>query len=296
MNRLFLALLVTLGCSCSSPDTGAGAGAGADLSQSNTNFDLSSASSDLAVLPPDLTPYDPQNPIGLGPAMVDIGSSGNLASAGSYVLLAKTGITNVTGSSITGGNLGVSPKTATAITGFALMLDSTNVFATSSSVVPPARVYAATYTNPTPSNLTSAVLSMQAAYTDAAGRTNPDHLNLASGNLGGLTLAPGLYTWGNTVTIPTDVTITGGANDVWIFQISNDLDVSSAKNVILGGSAQAKNIFWQVAGEVTIHANAHFEGIILCKTGITLQTTASFHGRALAQSLVAIDNNAITAP
>jgi hypothetical protein len=66
--------------------------------------------------------------------------------------------------------------------------------------------------------------------------------------------------------------------------------------VILSGGAQAKNIFWQVAGRVTIHANAHFEGIIFAKTGITLQTSASLHGRALAQSLVAIDNNAITAP
>jgi hypothetical protein len=66
--------------------------------------------------------------------------------------------------------------------------------------------------------------------------------------------------------------------------------------VILTGGAQAKNIFWQVAGKVTIHANAHFEGIILCQTAVTLQTTATMHGRALAQSLVAIDNNAITAP
>jgi hypothetical protein len=137
---------------------------------------------------------------------------------------------------------------------------------------------------------------MQTAYTDAAGRTNPDHLNLGSGNIGGQTLAPGLYTWGTGVTAPTDVTIAGGANDVWIFQISNDLDVSSAKNVILSGGAQAKNIFWQVAGKVTIHSNAHCEGVVLCQTAITLQTTASMHGRALAQSLVALDNNAITAP
>jgi hypothetical protein len=137
---------------------------------------------------------------------------------------------------------------------------------------------------------------MQTAYTDAAGRTNPDHLNLGSGNIGGQTLAPGLYTWGTGVTIPTDVTIAGGANDVWIFQISNDLDITSAKNVILTGGAQAKNIFWQVAGKVTIHENAHFEGIVLCQTAVTLQTTASMHGRALAQSLVALDNNAISAP
>jgi hypothetical protein len=212
------------------------------------------------------------------------------------VLLAKTGISNVTGSSITGGALGVSPAAASAITGFSLIADSTNVFSTSASVVAPGKIYASNYATPTPANLTTAVLKMQTAYTDAAGRTNPDHLNLGSGNIGGQTLAPGLYTWGTGVTIPTDVTIAGGANDVWIFQISNDLDITSAKNVILTGGAQAKNIFWQVAGKVTIHENAHFEGIVLCQTAVTLQTTASMHGRALAQSLVALDNNAISAP
>ena len=160
----------------------------------------------------------------------------------------------------------------------------------------PGRIYASNYTVPTPANLTSAVLNMQAAYTDAAGRTNPDFLNLGSGNIGGQTLVPGLYKWGTGVTIPTDVTIAGGATDVWIFQISNDLDLSTAKNVILSGGAQAKNIYWQIAGSVTIHAGSHFEGVILSKTGITLQTTATLHGRALAQSLVALDNNAVTAP
>jgi hypothetical protein len=233
---------------------------------------------------------------GLGPTPVDLGSTTDLAAAGSYVLLSKSGITNVTGSSIRGGNLGVSPIAATAITGFSLVLDGSNVFSTSASVVPPAKVYAATYAYPTPANLTKAVLKMQAAYTDAAGRSRPDFLNLGSGNIGGKTLTPGLYTWGTSVTIPTDVTIKGGSNDVWIFQITNNLDVSAAKHVILSGGAQAKNIFWQIAGQATIHANAHFEGVILSKTGITLQTTASLHGRALAQTLIALDNNAVTAP
>lgn len=239
---------------------------------------------------------NPPNPNGLGPAPVDLGEPTDPAAAGSYVLLAKTGITNVTGSLITGGNLGLSPAAASFITGFALIADPTNVFATSASVVAPGRIYASDYAAPTPTNLTTAVLDMQAAYTDAAGRTNPDFLNLASGEIGGETLAPGLYTWGTGVTIPDDVTISGGANDVWIFQISNDLDLSTSTAVILGGGAQAKNIYWQVAGEVTIHANAHFEGIILSQTGVTLQTTASLHGRVLAQSLIAIDDNAITAP
>lgn len=240
--------------------------------------------------------HNPQNPSGLGPAPVDLGSPTDLAAAGSYVLLAKTGITNVTGSSITGGNLGLSPAAASFITGFALIADSTKVFSTSASVVAPAKIYASDYAPPTPSNMTTAILAMQTAYTDAAGRTNPDFKNLGSGNIGGLTLVPGLYTWGTGVTIPTDVTIAGGATDVWIFQISNDLDLSSAKHVILSGGAQASNIYWQVAGKVTLHASSHFEGVILAKTGITLQTTATMHGRALAQTLVAIDNNAITAP
>ena len=240
--------------------------------------------------------YAPQNPAGLGPAPVELGSSSDLAAVGSYVILAKTGITNVTGSSIAGGQLGLSPAAASFITGFALVADPSKMFSTSVSVVSPGKIYASNYAVPSPSNLTTSVLAMQAAYTDAAGRTNPDFKNLASGNLGGKTLTPGLYTWGSTVTIPEDVTISGGATDVWIFQIANDLDVSAAKNVILSGGAQARNIFWQIAGSVTIHATAHVEGVLLSKTGITLQTSASLHGRALAQSLVALDNNAITAP
>jgi len=238
----------------------------------------------------------PQNPLGLGPAPVVIGATTDLAQAGSYVVLAKTGVTNVTGSTITGGHVGLSPAAASFITGFALTADATNVFATSPSVVAPGKVYASNYAVPSPTNLTSAILSMETAYTDAAGRSNADFLNLGSGNLAGRTLAPGLYKWGTGVTVPSDVTISGATNDVWIFQISNDLDVSTDVRVILSGGADAKNIYWQVAGSVTIHANAHVEGVIMSKTGITLQTSASLHGRALAQTLVALDNNAITAP
>lgn len=239
---------------------------------------------------------NPPNPSGLGPAPIDLGSTTDLAAAGSYVLLAKTGITNVTGSTITGGHLGLSPAAASFITGFALTADSTNAFATSASVVAPAKVYASNYAVPTPTNLTTAILDMQTAYADAAGRSNPDFTNLGSGNLGGLTLEPGLYKWGTGVTIPTDVTIAGSANDVWIFQISNDLDLSTGKRIILSGGAQAKNIYWQVAGNVLIHATSHFEGVVFSKTSITLQTGASLNGRAQAQTLVALDNNAVTAP
>ncbi len=239
---------------------------------------------------------NPRNPTGLGPAAVGLGTAASPGSAGSYVVLAQTAVTNVTGSSVSGGDVGISPAAASFITGFGLVMDNTNVFATSVSVVAPGKVYAADYAPPTPSSLTTAVAAMGAAYNDAAGRTNPDFTNLASGNLGGRTLAPGLYTWDGDVTIPNDVTVAGAAGDVWIFQIANTLDLASARNVVLSGGALAKNIFWQVAGSVTIHANAHFEGIILAKTDIVLQTSASMHGRALAQTQVALDNNALTAP
>jgi len=258
---------------CGSDNPGGGGGGGVDAAMNN-----------------------PPNPVGLGPAPVVLGATTDNAAPGSFILLAKTGITNVTGSSISGGALGLSPAAASFITGFALIADSTNVFSTSVAVQPPAKIYASNYAAPSPANLTTAVLAMQAAYSDAAGRTNPDHLNLASGNLGGLTLAPGLYTWGTGVTIPSDVTIAGGATDVWIFQISNDLDLSSATRVTLSGGAKPSNIFWQVAGQVTLHATSHFEGILMSQTGVTLQTSASMNGRVFAQSLIALDNNAITAP
>ena len=239
------------------------------------------------------TSNNPANPNGKGPAPVSLGSATDLGASGSYVLMAKTAISNVTGSTVTG-NVGLSPAAASFITGFSLVADSTNVFSTSSSVV--GKVYAANYAAPTPANLTTAIGSMETAYTDAAGRGSPDFNELATGNLGGLTLAPGLYKWTTAVTIPTDVTITGGANDVWIFQTSGNLTIAAAKNIVLSGGAQAKNIFWQVAGQATLGSTSHFEGIILSKTAITLQTGASMKGRALAQTQVALDNNAITAP
>lgn len=250
-----------------------------------------------ANFPPfDAGPRNPPNPDGLGPAPIALGDATDLAAPASYVILAKTGITNVTGSSITGGHVALSPAAASNITGFSLVADPSNVFATSSAVVAPFHVYAADYAPPTPIDLTTAVHGMENAYVDGAGRTSPDFLDLSSGHLGGLTLAPGLYTWGSSVTIPANVTIEGAANDVWIFQVANDLDMSAGQSVLLSRGAHARNVFWVVAGEVIVHANAHLEGVVICSTQITLQTNASLHGRALAQTLVALDDNAITAP
>jgi hypothetical protein len=223
-----------------------------------------------------------------GPAPVNLGTAGN------FVILAKTGISNTGTTNITG-DIGISPAAATYITGFGLIADSTNTFSTSSLVT--GKVYASNYAVPTPAKMTAAVSDMETAYTDAAGRTLPDYTELYDGDVTGRTLVPGLYKWGTGVLISDGgVTLSGGANDVWIFQIAGNLTVDSTAIVHLSGGAQAKNIFWQVAGQATLGTTSQFKGIILCKTLIAAQTGATLTGRALAQTAVTLDATAITAP
>jgi hypothetical protein len=102
----------------------------------------------------------------------------NLGSAGNFVILGKTGISTVPPSNITG-DMGVSPITATAITGFALSMDPSTTFSTSAQVT--GKIYAADYGLPTPGNMTTTILDMQAAYSDAAGRIIPDWIGLGAG-------------------------------------------------------------------------------------------------------------------
>lgn len=214
----------------------------------------------------------------------------NLGTADNFVILAKSGI-STTGTTSIVGDIGVSPIDSTAITGFGLILDSTTQFATSSLVE--GKVYASDYTLPTPSVMTTAISDMETAYTDAAGRALPNHTGLGAGNIDGMTLAPGLYKWGTGVTIPNNVTLSGNANDVWIFQIAQDLTVGNDAIIILSGEAQAKNIFWQVAGQATLGTTSVFNGNILCQTAIVLDTGATLNGRALAQTAVTLDANDI---
>lgn len=215
----------------------------------------------------------------------------NLGTAGNYIIVAKTAINNSSTSTLTG-DLGLSPAATSYITG--LSLTNATGFATSAQVT--GKIYAADMAAPTPTTMTTAVNDMLTAYNDAAGRPSPDFSELGTGNLGGKTLVPGLYKWTSTVTIPTNVAIAGGPNDVWIFQISKNLTMSSATSITLSGGAQSKNIFWQVAGQATLGTTSHFEGVILSMTGITLQTGASMNGRALAQTAVILDANTITTP
>ena len=220
-----------------------------------------------------------------GPAPVLLGA------AGEFAILAKSAITNVPTSVVTG-NLGLSPAAASYITGFSLTRAGTHW--TTPQVV--GEVFAADNDPPTPANMTTAIGAMEAAYTDAAGRPTPDFIELATGAIGGLTIIPGLYKWSTSVTMTSDVQIAGGLNDVWIFQISGDLSMDSAKSITLSGGAQAKNIYWQVAGLVNLGTTAHAEGVILSKTLINLGTGASINGRLLAQTAVNLASSTVTAP
>ncbi|PKL26238.1 MAG: hypothetical protein CVV46_15445 [Spirochaetae bacterium HGW-Spirochaetae-2] len=222
---------------------------------------------------------------GIGPTPV------NLRTAANYVMLAKNAISTIPNSVITG-DVGISPAAETYMTGFS-QTDSTG-YATSTQVT--GFLYAADMVSPTSSNLTTAVEDMLTAYGDAAGRITPDFSNLGAGEIGSLTLSPGLYNWTSSVTVGSNVTISGGANDTWIFQVTGDLSIGSDFDVILSGGAQAKNIVWQVSGTVTLEAGAHFEGIVLSQTAITLNTGASINGRLLAQSRIDLDQATVTNP
>lgn len=211
----------------------------------------------------------------------------SLGTAGTFAILSKTGITDVYASAITG-NVGTSP-----ITGAALLLTcgevSGNIYVVDAAGPLPCAIDDAT-------TLTAAVGDMGTAYLDAQGRTSPNFTELGAGEIGGLTLAPGLYKWGTDVLISTDVTLSGGPNDVWIFQVAGDLKQANAKRVTLAGGALAKNIFWQVAGSVSIGTTAHFEGVVLGKTLVAVNTGASANGRLFAQTAVTLQMNAITQP
>ncbi len=220
-------------------------------------------------------------------------SAVGLGAAGNYAILAKAGISTVPASVVTG-DIGLSPAAATYLNGFSLVADASNVFSVSPQIT--GKAFAADYAVPTPSNLTTAVGAMETAYTDAAGRPTPDFTELGSGDIGGKTLTPGVYKWTSTINIPNDVTISGGADKVWIFQTTGDLVMAANKRVTLSGGALAKNIFWQVAGNVSIGAGAHFEGILMCMTDVTLETGASMNGRILSQTEVALQQATVTQP
>ena len=211
-----------------------------------------------------------------------------LGTAGPFAILTKTGISDVF-PSVINGDVGASPITGAAIHLKCSEIKRGKVYSVDAAGPLPCRVT-------DPSLLTKAVGDMEIAYTNAAGRKRPNFIDLGAGKIGGLTLVPGLYKWNTRVLVSTDVTISGGQNDVWIFQIAGTLTQANATRVILKGGARAKNIFWQTSGSVAIGTTAHFEGTILAKTKIAVKTGASANGRLLAQTAVTLQQNAVTRP
>jgi len=216
-----------------------------------------------------------------------------LGTAGNFVILAKSGISTSGTTSIVG-DIGLSPAAESFITGFSQARDSSGLFSTSNIVT--GDIFAADMAAPTPDDLITAVGDMEIAYDDAAGRSDPDVTELGAGDISGLTLKPGLYKWGTGLLINSDVTLSGDANDVWILQIAQGLTVGNGVAVELTGGALAKNVFWQVTEGVTLGTTSDFKGIILTKTNIAINTGAVLNGRALAQTAVTLDANAITEP
>ncbi|MFA6189764.1 MAG: ice-binding family protein [Sulfuricurvum sp.] len=219
-----------------------------------------------------------------------------LGLAGNYAIFTNTGIANAVTPAVIIGDMGTGPGvTSTAITGFGLVAAGDH--ATSAQVT--GNVYAFDYAAPTPANVTTASNDMTIAYDDAAGRLLPDVLNLATGNLGGQTLLPGLYRWNSAVNLPvgTDVTLSGGANDVWILQITGTLTTGASTHVYLSGGALPKNVFWQVAGSsVTLGATSLFQGVVLAKVAINVGNKAVVNSSLLAQTAVNLSENNVTKP
>ena len=229
----------------------------------------------------------------VGPAAV------NLGSAAQYSILTKSGISS-TGITAVQGDIGVSPAAASAITGFGLIMDTNGQSShTTIATQVTGKVYAADYAAPTPSNLTVAIADMETAYTTANNLVTPAPvLEKGAGDISGLTLAPGLYKWSTGVLVASNstVTLSGGPNDTWVFQIAQDLTLNSSAQVKLLGGAQAKNITWVVAGQAVLGTNTVLYGTILSKTLISLNTGSMVTGKLFAQTAVTLNTATVNQP
>jgi hypothetical protein len=227
----------------------------------------------------------------------------NLRTAEDYVILTKSGISTVPDSAITG-KIAVSPIAATAMTGFTLIANSGGTYSESSQLT--GKAYAANYATPIPAHLTAAVSNMELAYTDAKSRPGVTaNTNIGLGVLGvgdvathDSPLTPGVYTFGSGVNIDADIYFDGQGDPdaVFIVRMTGNLEQVENTQVILDNDAQAKNIFWQVAGNVKVFEGANLKGILLVKTDVSFMTGSSLDGRVLSQTACNLQEARITQP
>ncbi|OFX34484.1 MAG: hypothetical protein A2X08_10265 [Bacteroidetes bacterium GWA2_32_17] len=229
------------------------------------------------------------NPIVI-PLQTVVQSTINLRSTIDYVILAGSLISNVPTSAITG-NIGLSPAAGSFITGFGAT-EITGTIYTVDASGPAGSV-------PNAVGLTAAKGDLTTAYNDAAGRTSTD-IVLLSGNIGGLTLTPGLYKSSGSLEISSgDLTFDakGNASAIFIIQIASTLTTTSGRKVILSGGALASNIFWQVGTSATIGTTSVIKGTIMADQSISMNTGATIEGRLLARiAAVTLKSNTIVKP
>lgn len=149
-----------------------------------------------------------------------------------------------------------------------------------------------------PATVLAAQGNMTGAYTDAAGRTAGvgPALNIQAGAVTTQTLAPGVYTWTTAMTMTGDLTLSGGADDVWIFQIAGTFNLTPGSAILLTGGAKARNVFWQASGTMTLDTTSRFEGTALGQTLIATKAGSVVNGRLLAQAAVTLINTSLTVP
>lgn len=235
----------------------------------------------VVLLVPGMAFAQPQAPVALG-------------QASGFTVLAASLISSIPTSEIIG-DVGLSPATGSEITGLTAG-EVTGIIYTVDAGGPAGSVASATM-------LTAAQGDLTIAFNDAAARQPTpvgDFLNPGVGDIGGLTLVPGLYKFTDGVMVSisgSDVTLSGSSTDVWIFQIATTLTVDNGIKVILAGGALAENVFWQVGTSATLGTNSVFKGTIMADQSISLNTGANVEGRLLARiAAVTLDASIVTEP
>jgi Ice-binding-like len=219
----------------------------------------------------------------------------NLATSANYAVLAQSSITSsATASSITG-NVGLSPGVKANYVGFTLTDDGTNTFSTDPQVT--GKIFAADNIQATQDALTTAEADAQNAFIAAGALTadvSPGGTTIDTAACAGA--GAGVYHFSGAVSITQDCVLTGGADDIWVFQIPGALTQDAATHVTLAGGAQAKNVLWQVDGGVNVGAGSHLEGVVLSSGAIGLGAGASATGRLLTNGAVTVDGSTVAQP